>query len=158
MQKKRSSVEQLLLNYACALRTHRLEDAAVIDRLVGLGLSPPEASQFIVQMDQMGWTADSNSRVTGIGWLSILFAVGVTGASGYLLSRYVAISLGVVKIIFVLPFVGLGFIAHVGLAKLLERAGIHTSVSKPITIPDEEQLRRILAEAREGSASQAGNG
>jgi hypothetical protein len=146
-----------LFKYACALRTHHLDDATIVDRMMALGLTRPAASQFIEQMNNVGWTADSNSRATGIGWLSILLAVGVTGASAFFLSNHLAVSLGVAKVIFVLPFVVLGFVVHVGFAKLLERAGIHVVASNPIPIPDEDELRRIIAAAQKDSASREGN-
>jgi hypothetical protein len=125
-----------------------LDDQAVLNRLVALGLTSEEAGHLITEMDEMNWTADSNSRPTGIGWLSALAAVGVTGASGFFLAPFLGISARFVRVIFVLPFVALGFVVHVGLSNLLEKAGMRTTRASPISIPDEAVLKGLVQEMR----------
>lgn len=148
-----NAMASVLHSYAAALRTHRLSDAEVTEKLVAVGLRADEAEAVIAALDAGGWAADSNSTPTAAGWTSLLVGVGATGASGVLLARHLAIPLGTVGVVFVLPFVALGFGGHVACSKFLESFGIKTSISVPVPLPDETELRRMVEAARRQAPS-----
>lgn len=144
---------QEIYEYACALRSHQMDDPEITAKLTTLGLTAEESSQVIESMDRSGWAKDSNSKPTAVGWLSVVIAVGGTLISAIFLATSTAISTGVVKVIFVLPFVVIGFLLHVVFSKLLEAMGIKTTKPDPLTIPEAKPLRLAIAKARKAGTS-----
>jgi len=146
-------MNQELFQYACALRSHQLTDAEITVKLTALGLTVDEAAQVIASLDQAGWTSESNSKPTIVGWLSVLIAVGGTLVSAIYMATSTAIDTGIVKVIFVLPFVVIGFVLHVIFSKLLEAIGIKTTKPDPLEIPEAKPMRLAITKARKANVS-----
>lgn len=130
-----------------------MEDPEITAKLTALGLNAEESAQVIESMDRSGWTKESSSKPSAVGWISVLIAVGGTLASAIFMATSTAIEAGVAKVIFVLPFVVIGFVLHVIFSKIMEAIGIKTTKPVPLDIPDAKPLRWAITKARKAGTS-----
>ena len=143
------SLHDLLLRYAIALRTHRLENAAIIERMTGIGLTDDEAKLLIAEMDALNWRADSNGRTTVVGYLSILAAIAGTISFCYMVATTIGMDKVRLPALMVIPAVAFGLVAFGLFYALFAMVGLRTWVSWPLPIPDESILQRLVQLARE---------